>query len=94
MKARQDHPRFKYDTEWLAQVDEYYYSKIVFGLPLPQDQAALVTQLGEEVASQIESIKGAITRSGKENAEAKLMEIIAERNLMRQTQDPYAETSE
>lgn len=94
MKARQDHPRFKYDTEWLAQVDEYYYSKIVFGLPLPQDQAALVTQLGEEVSSQIESIKGAITRSGKENAEAKLMEIIAERNLMRQTQDPYAETSE
>jgi hypothetical protein len=89
MKARQDHPKFKYDKEWLAQVDDYYYSEIVFGLPLPQDQAALVTQLGEEIANQIESIKGAITRSGKENSEAKLMEIIAERNLMRQTQDPY-----
>jgi hypothetical protein len=93
MKARQDHPRFKYDKEWLEQVDEYYYSEIVFGLPLPQDQAALVTQLGEEIATQIESIKGAITRSGKENAEAKLMEIIAERNLMRQTQDPYNENT-
>jgi hypothetical protein len=91
MKARQEHTRFKYDKEWLAQVDEYYYSKIVFGLPLPQDQAALVTQLGEEIATQIESIKGAITRSGKENAEAKLMEIIAERNLMRRSQDPYGE---
>lgn len=93
MKARQDHPRFKYDKEWLAQVDEYYYSEIVFGLPLPQDQAALVTQLGEEIATEIESIKGAITRSGKENAEAKLMEIIAERNLMRRTQDPYNENT-
>lgn len=89
MKARQEDPRFKYDKEWLEQVDQYYYSEVVFGLPLPQDQAALVTQLGEEIANQIESIKGAITRSGKENAEAKLMEIIAERNLMRQSQDPY-----
>ncbi|WP_224771402.1 phage portal protein [Metabacillus idriensis] len=94
MKARQDHPRFKYDKEWLAQVDEYYDSEIVFGLPLPQDQAALVTQLGEEIATEIESIKGAITRSGKENAEAKLMEILAERNLMRQSQDPYKEDIE
>jgi hypothetical protein len=92
MKARQEHQRFKYDKELLGQVDEYYYSEIIFGLPLPQDQHALVTQLSEEIATQIESIKGAITRSGKENAEAKLMEIIAERNLMRQTQDPYGET--
>lgn len=91
MKARQDHPRFKYDKELLAKVDNYYYSEIVFGLPLPQDQAALVTQLSTEVASDMESIKGAITRSGKENAEAKLMEIIAERNLMRRNQDPYSE---
>lgn len=91
MKARQDHARFKYDLDWLAQVDEYYYSKIVFGLPLPQDQAALVTQLSEEIANNTESIKGAITRSGKENAEAKLMEIIAERNLIRKSQDPYNE---
>lgn len=91
MKARQEHSRFKYDKKWLAQVDEYYYSKIIFGLPLPQDQKALVEQLAEEIATQIESIKGAITRSGKENAEAKLMEIIAERNLMQQAQDPYNE---
>lgn len=89
MKARQDDPRFKYDKEWLAQVDGYYDSEIVFGLPLPQDQKALIEQLSEEIASNLESIKGAITRSGKENSEAKLMEILAERNLMRQTQDPY-----
>jgi hypothetical protein len=94
MKARQEHPRFKYDRTWIAQLDEYYDSEIVFGLPLPEDQKALVTQLGEEIANQIESIKGAITRSGKENAEAKLMEIIAERNLMRRTQDPYGNIGE
>jgi hypothetical protein len=94
MKARQEHPRFKYDRELMAQLDGYYYSEIIFGLPLPQDQSALVTQLGEEIAIQIESIKGAITRSGKENAEAKLMEILAERNLMRQSQDPYAGADE
>jgi len=91
MKARADHPRFKYGREMLDQVDGEYYSEIIFGLPLPQDQKALVEQLGEEIAMQIESIKGAITRSGKENAEAKLLEIIAERNLLRRAEDPYRE---
>lgn len=93
MKARAEHPRFKYDREWIAQLDDEYYSEIIFGLPLPQDQKALVEQLSEEIAMQIESIKGAITRSGKENAEAKFLEIIAERNLLRQTQDPYGAES-
>jgi hypothetical protein len=90
MKARQEHHRFKYDKELLSQVDSYYYSEIIFGLPLPKDQLALVNQLSEEIASNMESIKGAITRSGKENAEAKLMEIISERNLMRAMSDPYS----
>lgn len=90
MKARQDHPKFKYDKEWLSQVDGYYDNEIIFGLPLPQDQKALVEQLSEELASSIESIQGAIVRSGKGNAEAKLMEIIAERNLMRTQEDPYS----
>lgn len=91
MKARQEHPRFKYDKEMLAKIDNYYSSEIIFGLPLPQDQKALIEQLGEEISNEIESIKGAITRSGKENAEQKFMEIIQERQLKRQTQDPYKE---
>lgn len=94
MKARQDDARFKYDKEWLAQVDNYYGSRIVFGLPLPQDQKALIEQLSEEINAEMESIKGAITRSGKDNAEQKFMEILQERNLKRQTQDPYNETIE
>ncbi|MCY8265630.1 phage portal protein, partial [Bacillus haynesii] len=94
MKARQNHPRFKYDKEWLAQVDDNYGSKIIFGLPLPEDQKALVEQLGEEIAHEMESIKGAIIRSGKENPEVKFMEILQERNLKRQVQDPYNESNE
>lgn len=94
IQARAEHPRFKYDQALVAQIDGYYSSEIIFGLPLPQDQAALITQLSEEVALNIESIKGAIIRSGKENAEQKLMEIIAERDLMRRAQDPYRETDE
>lgn len=89
MKARQEHPRFKYDKSLLNKVDDNYDNKIIFGLPLPQDQAALVTQLSTEIASDLESIKGAIARSGKANPEAKFMEIISERNLIKQTQDPY-----
>lgn len=91
MKARQEHGRFKYDKEWLSAVDDNYDSQIVFGLPLPQDQKALIEQLSLEITTEIESIKGAITRSGKENAEAKLMEILAERNLIRRNNDPYGE---
>jgi hypothetical protein len=90
MQARKDSPRFKYDKDMLAKVDNEYYSEMIFRLPLPQDEAALISQLGEEMASSIESIKGAIIRSGKENAEGKLMEIIAERALLRKMQDPYS----
>lgn len=89
MQARAEHPRFKYDHDWVAQIGDEYYSEIIFGLPLPQDQKALIEQLSEEIAMNIESIKGAIARSGKENSEAKLMEIIAERNLLRSASDPY-----
>lgn len=91
MKARQEDPRFKYDKDLLAKVDDYYKSKIIFGLPLPQDQKVLIEQLGDEISNEIESIKGAITRSGKENAEQKFMEIMQERILKRQSQDPYNE---
>ena len=91
LQARKEHPNFKYDETLVDLIGDNYNSEIVFGLPLPQDQAALITQLSEEIASQIESIKGAITRSGKENAEAKLMEIIQERELLRRRQDPYNE---
>lgn len=91
MQARKDHRNFKYDKSLVELIEDNYGSEIIFGLPLPQDQQALVAQLGDEIASQIESIKGAITRSGKENAEAKLMEIIEERDLMRRRQDPYNE---
>ncbi len=52
---------------------------------------ALIEQLGDEISNEIESIKGAITRSGKENAEQKFMEIMQERMLKRQSQDPYNE---
>lgn len=89
LKARQEDPRFKYSRELLAQVDENYSSKVIFGLPLPQDQKALVEQLGEEIGMEIESVKGAIARSGKENPEAKFMEILQENALKRQQQDPY-----
>ncbi len=94
LQAREGHANFKYDAEVVNQLDDNYATEIIFGLPLPQDQAALVTQLGDEIGNQIESIKGAITRSGKENAEAKLMEIIEERDLMRRRQDPYNEGTE
>ncbi|GGF88401.1 phage portal protein [Paenibacillus abyssi] len=90
MQARAEHPRFKYDKALVAQMDGEYYSEIIFGLPLPQDQAALISQLSEEIAMNIESIRGAITRSGKENAEAKFLEILAERNMLRAQQDPYS----
>lgn len=98
MQARQEHPRFKYDRELLTEVGDDYTNEIIFNLPLPKDRMALVTQLSNEIASNMESIKGAIKRSGKENAEAKLMEILAEREMMRErkvkNEDPYSEQAE
>lgn len=94
MKARKDHPRFIYDRKWVDELDGFYDSKIIFNLPTPQDRAALIEQLSAEVAMNTESIKGAIARSGKENAEAKLMEILQERDLLRRRTDPYNEGGE
>lgn len=90
MKARVDDPRFSYDREMVRKVDDNYANTVHFRLPLPEDQVALITQLTTEMASDLESVKGALARRGVENPEAKLMEIIAERKLMRQQQDPYA----
>lgn len=94
MQARQDHVNFKYDVDLLAEVGDEYSNEITFNLPLPKDQVALVEQLSTEIASNLESIKGAIRRSGKENAEAKLLEILSEQELMRdrrtQNEDPYS----
>jgi len=59
-------------------------------LPLPEDQVALIAQLTDEMAADLESIKGALARKGVENPEAKLMEIMAEKRLVRSQTDPYA----
>jgi len=94
LKARADHPRFKYDREWIAQLDDNYSTEIIFHLPTPQDRAALIQQLSEELAMGIESIKGAIARSGKPNPEAKFLEILEEQDLKKSRQDPYNQNNE
>lgn len=91
MKARENHPRFKYDKNKLAKIDGNYSTEIVFNLPMPQDREALVGLLSEELANNMESVKGAIARSGKENPEAKFYEIMEERNLINKSRDPYNE---
>lgn len=89
MKARQDDERFKYDRALVNQIDDNFDNTVHFRLPLPEDQAELITNLNTEMASDLESIKGALARKGVENPEAKLMEILAERKLMRNETDPY-----
>lgn len=93
MKARQDDDRFAYDRDLVSQIDDNYDNTVHFRLPLPEDQAALIERLNIEMTSDLESIKGALSRKGVENPEAKLMEILAERKLVRNeersAQDPY-----
>jgi hypothetical protein len=63
-----------------------------FRLPLPEDQAELINRLTMEMTSDLESIKGALSRKGVENPEAKLMEVLAEKRLIKSEQDPYKES--
>lgn len=91
MKARQDDPKFAYDKDLVELIDDNFDNTIHFRLPLPEDQAELITRLTTEMTSDLESIKGALSRKGVENPEAKLMEILAERRLMRSEEDPYRE---
>lgn len=90
MKSRQDDPRFVYNDELIEMLDDNYDNTVHFRLPLPEDQAALIGQLNTEMASDLESIKGALSRKGVENPEAKLMEILAEKRLIRKEEDPYS----
>lgn len=94
MKARQDDTKFVYDVELVEMIDENYDNTVHFRLPLPEDQLELINRLTLEMSSDLESIKGALARKGVDNPEAKLMEIIAERKLIRNeertTTDPYS----
>jgi hypothetical protein len=94
MQARQGDKRFSYDKELVKQIDDNYDNTVHFRLPLPEDQVALISQLTTEMSSDLESIKGALARRGVENPEAKLMEILAERRLMRKESDPYGSEGE
>jgi hypothetical protein len=89
MIARKDDLKFKYDTELIDLIDDNFDNTVHFRLPLPEDQVALIERLTSEMASDLESIKGALARKGVENPEAKLMEILAERRLIKSEQDPY-----
>jgi hypothetical protein len=89
MKARKDDANFSYNKSLVDQIDNNYLNTVHFRLPLPEDQVALIEQLTTEMASDLESIKGALARKGVENPEAKLMEILSERSLMRNQKDPY-----
>jgi hypothetical protein len=91
MIARKDDLKFKYDAELIDLIDENFDNTVHFRLPLPEDQVALIERLTSEMASDLESIKGALARKGVDNPEAKLMEILAERRLIRSEQDPYRE---
>lgn len=91
MIARKDDLKFKYDVELIDLIDENFDNTVHFRLPLPEDQEALINNLTSEMASDLESIKGALARKGVENPEAKLMEILAERRLVKSEQDPYNE---
>lgn len=91
MIARKDDAKFKYDTDLVDLIDENFDNTVHFRLPLPEDQVALIERLTSEMASDLESIKGALARKGVENPEAKLMEILAERRLIKSEQDPYNE---
>jgi hypothetical protein len=91
MIARKDDLKFKYDEELIDLIDDNFDNTVHFRLPLPEDQVALIERLTSEMASDLESIKGALARKGVENPEAKLMEILAERRLIKSEQDPYNE---
>jgi hypothetical protein len=91
MKARVDDGRFAYDRALVEQIDDNFDNTVHFRLPLPEDQAALIDRLTVEMSSDLESIKGALARKGVENPEAKLMEILAEKRLIKSEQDPYNE---
>jgi hypothetical protein len=93
MKARIDDPKFAYDRAMVEQIDDNFTNTIHFRLPLPEDQVALVDRLTTEMSSDLESIKGALSRLGVENPEAKLMEILTEKRLVKSQQDPYNETT-
>jgi hypothetical protein len=91
MKARVDDGRFAYDRALVEQIDDNFDNTVHFRLPLPEDQAALIDRLTVEMSSDLESIKGALARKGVDNPEAKLMEILAEKRLIKSEEDPYNE---
>src|SRR5699024_12309311 len=74
---------------------EYSHTtKVNFILPLPDDRENLIDLRQKEVDYGFESVRGAQKRAGVVDVDRKFAEIQEEREMLRQSEDPYNMTSE
>lgn len=92
LQARLDDPRMKYDKALIRSIDDYH-TKMNFVLPLPDNRAALVELLSDEMSNGLESQAGALSRLGVESVANKKQEIAAELREKALAQDPYSSAS-
>ncbi|MBC1331032.1 phage portal protein [Listeria booriae] len=94
LQARLSAPNFNYDKTIIRNIGANYKNEIKFVLPLPDNRKDLVELLIEETSAGFESVAGAMSRLGVENATAKKQEIDAEKLERRKTTAPYDEEQE
>lgn len=88
MKARTSDSAFIYDKDVVRGIEEYE-TTVNFQLPLPDNRRDLVDLLIAEVASELESKKGAMERLGVDNVQAKMKEIQNEKLEDLLAMNPY-----
>ena len=94
LKARSDTRKFRYDKQLVNNLEDIQTTKVNFILPLPDDRENLIDLLQKEVDYGFESVRGAQKRAGVVDVDRKFAEIQEEREMLRQSEDPYNMTSE
>src|SRR5699024_7510523 len=88
-----DTRKFRYDKQLVNNLEDIQTTKVNFILPLPDDRENLIDLLQKEVDYGFESVRGAQKRAGVVDVDRKFAEIQEEREMLRQSEDPYNMTS-
>lgn len=93
LQARMGESMFVYEKDVVRKIEDYT-TEMKFTLPLPDNRKELVALLGEELAIQLESQKGAMERLGVDDIKAKQQEIANELAQQQEQEMLYGEGAE
>lgn len=80
-------PEFPYNDLPISSIQGNYENRIIPHLPLPENETEIVSLEIQKMANSLQSVKGAMQRTGEQFPERKIAEILSERKEFMQAGD-------